>query len=72
MSYVNVDASRRPEPVLVAVIDIDGASPGVGILHVLGEVAPGQIRVGMKVKAAWKPKEERTGAITDIRYFRPE
>lgn len=71
ISYVNVDASRRTEPVLVAVIDIDGASPGMGILHVLGEVAPGEIRVGMKVKAVWKPEKERTGAITDIRYFRP-
>ena len=30
-----------------------------------------QIRVGMKVKAVWKPKEERTGAITDIRHFKP-
>jgi len=25
----------------------------------------------MKVKAAWKPAEERTGSILDIRYFRP-
>ncbi|HYB45126.1 MAG TPA: Zn-ribbon domain-containing OB-fold protein [Nitrososphaerales archaeon] len=71
ISYVNVDASRRTEPVLVAVVDIDGASPGMGILHVLGEVAPADIRVGMKVKAVWKPVEERTGAITDIRYFKP-
>ena len=71
ISYVNVDASRRAEPVLVAVIEIDGASPGIGILHVLGEVAPGEIRVGMKVEAVWKPEAERTGAITDIRYFKP-
>jgi len=71
ISYVNVDASRRAEPVLVAVIDIEGASPGIGILHVLGEVAPGEIRVGMKVRAVWKPAAERTGAITDIRYFKP-
>ncbi len=71
ISYVNVDASRRIEPVLVAVIEIEGASPGMGILHVLGEVAPGDIHVGLKVRALWKPKDERTGAITDIRYFRP-
>lgn len=71
ISYVNADASRRTQPVLVAVIEIDGASPGMGILHVLGEVAPGDIQVGLKVRALWKPKDERTGAITDIRYFRP-
>ncbi len=62
ISYVNNDASRRKKPILVAVIDIDGASPGMGILHLLG---------GMKVKAVWKPKAKRSGAITDIKYFKP-
>ncbi len=72
ISYVNADASRRSEPILVSVIDIDGASPNMGILHVLGEVAPKDIYVGMKVEAVWKPAEDREGAITDIRYFRPK
>jgi uncharacterized protein len=71
VAYVNFDASRRKEPILVAVIEIDGASPLMGILHLLGEVKPGRIRVGMKVQAVWKTADERTGAITDIRYFRP-
>ncbi|MDV3292689.1 MAG: Zn-ribbon domain-containing OB-fold protein [Nitrososphaerales archaeon] len=71
ISYVNVDASRRSEPILVSVIEIEGASPNMGILHVLGEVAPKDIFVGMKVEAVWKPATEREGAITDIRYFRP-
>ena len=51
-------------------IEIDGASSG-GFLHYLGEVKPDEIRIGMKVKAVWKPPEERTGSILDIRYFRP-
>ncbi len=73
VSYVNADASRRKqeEPILVAVVEIDGASPMMGILHLLGEVLPDKVAVGMKVKAVWKPKDERQGAITDIRYFRP-
>jgi uncharacterized OB-fold protein len=29
------------------------------------------IHIGMRVKAVWKPPEEREGAITDVRYFRP-
>jgi len=69
--YVNTDASRRKNPILVSVIEIDGASPEMGILHLLGEVAPKDVKVGMKVKAVWKPKAERKGAITDIRYFKP-
>jgi uncharacterized OB-fold protein len=71
ISYVNNDASRRKKPVLISVIDIDGASPGIGILHFLGEVELVKIEVGMKVEAVWKPKSQRTGAITDIKYFRP-
>src|SRR3990172_9184716 len=43
-------------PILVAVIEIDGATSG-GFLHHLGEVKPEEIRIGMKVKAVWKPPE---------------
>ena len=71
ISYVNVDASRRKNPILVAVVEIDGASRGMGILHLLGGVRPKNVYIGMKVKALWKPKSERVGAITDIRYFAP-
>ena len=55
--HVNWDASRIPEgePLhLPAVIEIDGASIGMGILHMLGEVDPEDIKIGMKVKAVWK------------------
>ncbi len=71
IAYVNSDASRRSDPILVAVIEIGGASPMMGMLHLLGEVRPDKVRVGMPVEAVWRPEDERTGAITDIRYFRP-
>lgn len=71
ISHVAADASRLKDPLLVAVLELDGASPGMGILHTLGEVDPARVRVGMKVRAVWKPAGERTGAITDIRYFKP-
>ena len=70
ISYLRWDASRIEDPILVAVIEIDGASSG-GFLHYLGEVKPEEIRIGMKVKAVWKPAEDRTGSIRDILYFRP-
>jgi uncharacterized OB-fold protein len=71
IAYVNSDASRRSEPILLAVIEIGGASPLMGFLHLLGEVGPEEVGIGMKVEAVWRPDGERTGAITDIRYFRP-
>ncbi len=77
ISYVNWDATRRDTPEVPAVIEIAGASPGMGIMHLLGEVGDdistilGRVKIGMNVEAVWKPASEREGSITDIRYFRP-
>lgn len=71
LSYVSWDVQRLKHPEMPAVIEIDGASPGMGIMHVLGNVNPKQVRVGMRVRAVWKPAAQRTGSITDIAYFEP-
>jgi len=73
ISYIAWDASRLEVPSIPAVIEIDGASHGMGILHLLGEIEPdpAKINIGMRVKAVWKPPQEREGAITDIKYFKP-
>ena len=71
LCMVNWDASRRDDPLIPAVIELDGASEGMGILHMLGDVDPDDVAIGMAVEAVWKPAAEREGAITDIRYFRP-
>ena len=61
---------RTKDPYFPAVVEIDGAN-GNGILHVLGEVTPKTVKIGMAVEAVWKPESERKGDITDIRYWRP-
>jgi uncharacterized OB-fold protein len=77
LCYVTWDVKRIEEPELPAVIQLDGASalstsPIMGgIMHMLGEVDPQEIHIGMRVKAVWKPPEERQGAVTDILYFKP-
>lgn len=74
ISYVDWAATRIPKGhrcFTPAVIEIDGASKGMGILHLVDEVDPEKIAVGMRVKAVWRPASERTGAITDIQYFKP-
>ena len=77
VSFVNWDASRRRTPEVPAVVEIDGASPGMAILHLIGEVGDSleditsRLKLGTPVQAVWKPTEEREGAVTDIRYFRP-
>ncbi len=71
ISYVRWDTKRLRKPEIPAVIEIDGASPGMGFLHLLGGVNPDRVRIGMRVKAVWKPPHLRTGSITDIKFFRP-
>ncbi|MEE9592043.1 MAG: Zn-ribbon domain-containing OB-fold protein, partial [Thermoplasmata archaeon] len=71
ISYLDTDAQRLEEPVYVAVISIAGASEGMGFMHFLGELEEKDLAIGMRVKAVWKPKKEREGSVTDIRYFKP-
>jgi len=71
VSFIAGDASRVKEPTIVAVIDLDGASKGMGILHTMSEIDWKKVKFGMKVKAVWKPEKERKGTITDIKYFKP-
>jgi uncharacterized OB-fold protein len=69
--YISWDMAPLKEPEIPAVVEIDGASPGVGFMHKLGEVRSEDVRIGLAVEAVWKPEEEREGSILDIRYFRP-
>ena len=71
LCYVTWDVKRIKEPEIPAVIEIDGASPLHGIMHKLGEINPEDVKIGMQVKAVWKPINEREGSITDILYFKP-
>lgn len=71
VSFIAADASRVKEPTIVAVIELDGASEGMGILHKISEIDWREVKFSMRVKAVWKPPEQREGAITDILYFKP-
>ncbi|MEX2204379.1 MAG: Zn-ribbon domain-containing OB-fold protein [Actinomycetota bacterium] len=67
--HVRWDMQPLDEPEIPAVITIDGSDGG--LLHMLGDVAPDDVSVGMAVEAVWRPESERTGSILDIAYFRP-
>jgi uncharacterized OB-fold protein len=54
-------------PVVYGIVQLDGAD--TGFVHMLGEVEPEQIRIGMRVQAVFK--NEREASILDIRYFKP-
>ncbi len=67
--HVSWDMQPLDPPEIPAVIAIDGSDGG--LLHLLGEVEPDEVRVGMTVEAVWKPIGGRVGSILDIAYFRP-
>lgn len=71
LCYVTWDVKRIKDPLIPAVIEIDGTSQGMGIMHLLGGADPKTFKRDMKVKAVWKPAAEREGAITDILYWKP-
>ena len=71
VSYLDTDAKRISEPILVGVVSLDGASPKMGMMHYFSEMTKDEIRIGMRVRAVWRPAGERKGSVLDIRYFRP-
>jgi acetyl-CoA C-acetyltransferase len=67
--HVSWDMQPLESPEIPAVVSIDGSDGG--LLHLLGEVDPDDVRIGMDVEAVWKPVGDRTGSILDIDHFRP-
>ncbi len=58
----------REVPYTVATIQLDGAP--VAFEHFLQETNPEKLKVGMRIEAVFKPKEQRRGDLRDILYFR--
>lgn len=71
ISYIDQNANRITEPILVGTVAFDGAPPHCGIMHYFGEVEPERLKIGMAIEPAWKPESERVGSVLDIKYFRP-
>jgi len=68
---VHIDPAGRPldKPRWVGLIRLRGAS-GV-LMHNLEGVTQENARVGLAVKAVFRPAKERSGSINDIRHFAP-
>ncbi|MDR7543547.1 MAG: Zn-ribbon domain-containing OB-fold protein [Armatimonadota bacterium] len=67
--HLAADGTRLPQPVLLALIRLDGAD--TVLLHYLDEVPRDEARIGLRVHPALKPAAQRTGSILDITHFRP-
>ncbi len=67
--HVDLDGKKINPPQMVGLIELGGSQ--AKIVHLLGEVKPADLRLGMTVKAVWKMPLGREGKITDIQYFKP-
>jgi uncharacterized protein len=71
LCYVAWNVRRLKQPQIPAVIAIDGASPGMGILHLVKKVSPQHVHIDMAVRAVWRTPSKRRGSVTDIAYWEP-
>jgi uncharacterized OB-fold protein len=59
LTPIQYRGQKERQPYALASLLLDGASSTVGQQRIAG--APDDVRAGMRVKALWKPKEERVG-----------
>jgi len=60
---------RIKPPYVAAYVLLDGAD--IPFLHLVTEIDATDVRMGMRVEAVWKPREEWGLGIDNIDYFRP-
>jgi len=60
---------RIKPPYVAAYVLLDGAD--IPFLHLVTEIDPADVRMGMRVQAVWKPREEWGLGIDNIDHFRP-
>jgi len=56
-------------PYVAASVALDGAD--ISIYALIQECKPEEVRMGMRVRAVWKPDGERQGSHEDILHFQP-
>jgi uncharacterized OB-fold protein len=56
-------------PYVSAYVLLDGAD--IAFLHLILECEAADVRMGMRVEAVWKPRDEWSTTIENIQYFRP-
>ncbi|MDT5085875.1 MAG: uncharacterized protein QOJ61_2918, partial [Mycobacterium sp.] len=60
---------RIKPPYVAAYVLLDGAD--IAFLHLIQEIDATEVRMGMRVEAVWKPRDEWGLGIDNIEYFKP-
>jgi uncharacterized OB-fold protein len=60
---------RVTPPYVAAAVLLDGAD--IAFQHLILGCEPGEVRMGMRVRAVWRPPQERGTATVNISHFAP-
>ncbi|HEX8780470.1 MAG TPA: OB-fold domain-containing protein [Nocardioides sp.] len=60
---------RITPPYVSAYILLDGAD--IALQHLVADVPADEVRMGMRVEAVWRPRDEWTTSVENITHFRP-
>jgi len=60
---------RVTPPYVAAAVLLDGAD--IPFQHLILGCDPGEVRMGMRVRAVWKPREQWGTTLENIDHFRP-
>ena len=67
--HIPIPGNPIKPPFIAANVLLDGTD--MACLHRVGDVDPATVRVGMRVKAVWKPREEWDYSFENIVWFKP-
>jgi uncharacterized OB-fold protein len=67
--HIPIPGNAIKPPFVAANILLDGAD--MACLHRVGDVDNASVKVGMRVKAVWKPREEWDYSFENIVWFKP-
>jgi len=69
INYIPIPDGAVDPPFVSANIVLDGAD--LSFMHLISGIPHNQVRIGMRVKALWKPQDEWKPSMTNILYFEP-
>ena len=67
--HIPIPGNPIVPPYVCAMIRLDGAN--ISFLHLIQDVDIENIRIGMRIQAVWKPKDEWTHSLENIKWFAP-
>jgi len=70
-TVANIPIPNNPlePPLVIAHVQLDGAESSFN--HLIAEIDPESVYIGMPVKAVWKPRQEWGYSLGNIKYFVP-